>query len=125
MNGDSISEDIDSIFPHNQEEMKAPAAGTPAQQSHVIASLSRLHEYERDRRKEERFLFVSIITVLADGYLFAQMNGWAGQVVIGIIQLFGLAVYARHCGVEEVGEITDKMLAARPFSWITRRRDDL
>lgn len=72
-------------------------------------------QYEKDRRREERFLFVSIITVLVDGYLFATMAGWAGQVVIGVIQLFGLAVYARHCGVQEVDQFIDRFLSFSPL----------
>lgn len=72
-------------------------------------------QHEKDRRREERFLFVSIITVLVDGYLFASMSGWAGQVVIGVIQLFGLAVYARHCGVQEVDQFIDRFLSFSPL----------
>lgn len=80
-------------------------------------------QYEKDRRREERFLFVSIITVLVDGYLFASMSGWAGQIVIGVIQLFGLAVYARHCGVQEVDQFIDRFLSFSPLHNRKSRHD--
>ncbi|MEJ2896638.1 hypothetical protein [Bordetella avium] len=84
-------------------------------QDKAMAQLSASLEKERDQRREERFLFVAIIVVLVDGYLFSKMPGWAGQIVIGLIQVFGLTVYARHCGVQEVERIIDKLLSFSPF----------
>lgn len=123
MTKDGISEEIDALM-QGDESNAHPAPGSPAQRSQAIVSLASSLQYERDRRKEERFLFVAIITVLVDGYLFAEMTGWAGQIVIGIIQLFGLAVYARHCGIEEVGEITDKILDSKPLAWLKKEKAD-
>lgn len=83
--------------------------------SHALAQLEKDLQYEKDRRREERFLFVAIITVLTDGVIFLRMETWAGPMVIGFIELCGLALYARHCGVEEVERIMDRFLMFAPW----------
>jgi len=99
---------------NNDSTATASSAGSRAR-SEAFTAISDQFARERDRRKEERFLFVAIITVLVDGFIFMNMAGWAGQVVIGIIQLFGLAVYARHCGIQEVDQLIDRFLSFSPL----------
>lgn len=83
--------------------------------SKAAVNLEQNFEHERDRRKEERFLFVVIITVLADALIFPGMGSWSGPIVIGVIQLFGLMVFARHCGVQEVDWLLERLLRMNPF----------
>lgn len=69
-------------------------------------------EKERDRRKEERFLFVLVGLVLFNTHVLGDMENWAAPLVIGLIQLFGLLIFARQSGVEEVQQWLDKVLDA-------------
>src|SRR3546814_20502541 len=88
-------------FPEVPEDWLEDDAQVGRNNAQALEQLSEDLQYEKDRRREERFLFVAIITVLVDGYLFTTISNWSGPIVIGVIQLFGLAVYARHCGVQE------------------------
>lgn len=74
----------------------------PGEGGTALDDLSNQLERERDARKEERFLFVVALIVIADAFIFSMMENWAGALVIGIIELVGLAVMARKWGVEEV-----------------------
>ena len=69
----------------------------------ALDDLSNQLERERDSRKE-RFLFVVTLVVVADAFIFSTMESWAGALVIGVIELVGLAVVARKWGVEEVAQ---------------------
>lgn len=70
----------------------------------ALDDLANQLERERDARKEERFLFVVALIVVADAFMFSLMENWAGALVIGIIELVGLAVMARKWGVQEVSQ---------------------
>lgn len=67
-------------------------------------SLANDLERERDSRKEERFLCLVAFVVMFDAIIFAHVENWAGALVIGIIELVGLAVLARKWGVQEVAQ---------------------
>lgn len=72
---------------------------------------ARLQE-EKDARKEERFLFVVAGLVLINVHMLANTSVWTTPVLIGLLQLFGLIVYARRSGIEEVQQWLDKILSA-------------
>lgn len=64
----------------------------------------------RNDRNEERFLLVLIIIVLIDAFIFTQMANWAGAIIIGLIEIFGIAVLARRWSIEEVPQMLSKFL---------------
>lgn len=66
----------------------------------------------KDKLKEERFLFVLAGLVLLNAHILGNMENWAAPVVIGILQIFGLLIFARRSGVEEVQQLLDKLLDA-------------
>ncbi|WFM72977.1 hypothetical protein [Halomonas sp. CKK8] len=66
----------------------------------------------KDKLKEERFLFVLAGLVLLNAHILGNMDNWAAPVVIGILQIFGLLIFARRSGVEEVQQLLDKLLDA-------------
>ncbi|PLC55715.1 hypothetical protein CR155_01270 [Pollutimonas nitritireducens] len=102
-------------FPEVPEDWLEDDAQVGRNNAQALEQLGEDLQYEKDRRREERFLFVAIITVLVDGYLFTTISNWSGPIVIGVIQLFGLAVYARHCGVQEVDQFIDRFLSFSPL----------
>lgn len=76
----------------------------------ALATLSGAAEKLRDERNEERFLFWTAIIVLLNVIFFAAIETWSGALVIGVIELIGLTVLARRLGIEEVQELTTKIL---------------
>jgi hypothetical protein len=76
----------------------------PSEGGAALDEVSTQLEHERDARMEERFLFVVALIVVSDAFMFSAMDNWAGALVIGVIELVGLAVMARKWGVEEVSQ---------------------
>jgi hypothetical protein len=74
------------------------------EESSALGELANELERERDARKEERFLLVMIVVVIADAYMFSQMENWTGPLVIGVIELVAIAVIARKWGIQEVAQ---------------------
>lgn len=94
------------------EGAQAPQASNEGS-ARATADLERELQFEKEARREERFIFLAFIVALVDAFLFMQMENWAGPVVIGLIELVAFTVYARRCGVDEVVQLLDKLLA--PF----------
>jgi hypothetical protein len=96
----------------------------------ALDDLSNQLERERDARKEERFLLIMVVVVVSDAYIFSNMENWTGPLVIGIIELIGLAVLARKWGVQEVAQFLAMFFQrmadhSRPPSANTPSTDDL
>lgn len=83
-------------------QFKVPAEG--GEESAALDNLANELEAERDARKEERFIMILGFIVLADALIFSNMETWTGPLVIGVIELVGLAVLARKWGVQEVAQ---------------------
>jgi len=67
---------------------------------------------EKDKRKEERFLFVLAGLVLFNAHILGSMENWTAPLVLGVLQLFGLLIFAKRSGIEEVQQWVDKTLDA-------------
>ncbi|MGK8836189.1 hypothetical protein ACRS9B_11950 [Achromobacter xylosoxidans] len=120
--GKSSSEKVDELDAMVEEG--TPNAVNPAfndSQDKALANLERLLEKERDKRQEERFLFVTMIVALADAYFFKEMNNWGAPIVIGLVQLVALIVFARMCGVQEVDRLLDRIMALPPIRQLNGR----
>ena len=85
---------------------KPSFAVTPATdpEDDALSALSNQLEREIDKRKEERFLLVIIIIVVSDAFIFQSMETWTSPLVIGLIELVGIAVVARKWGIQEVSQ---------------------
>lgn len=57
-------------------------------------------EDEKDKRREERFLWICTILVVFDVDAFSDMQSWAGPITLGIIELLFLIVAGRYFGVD-------------------------
>jgi hypothetical protein len=64
---------------------------------------------ERDGRREDRFLFIAISTVLLDISFFTVLNAGAAVAIV-ILELLILFVVARRMGMEEVVEMLSSLL---------------
>lgn len=82
----------------------SPKAKIASEESAVQSNLADELEREKDARNEERFLFIVAFVVLFDAIIFSHVENWAGAIVIGIVELVGLAVLARKWRVQEVAQ---------------------
>lgn len=75
------------------------------------ANLADELQYEKDARREERFMFIAALIIVIDAFFFMHMQTWSAPIVIGLVELVLLTVYARHCGINEVVQLLDYALA--------------
>lgn len=82
------------VFPKlgGEESKEAAASGINAKR----------YEEERSKRLTERFLYVLLLVILFDAYIFTQFTSWAAPIVIFVLQLIGLIVVADQCEVATV-----------------------
>lgn len=101
-------------FQHLSESASESAGILPTEEiAAATANLGRKLQYEKESRREERFILSVFIVALIDAFLFMQMNTWSGPIVLGLVELVAFAVFARRSGVDEVVQLLDKLLV--PF----------
>jgi len=76
-----------------------------------IASLSEDLEKERDERKEERFVWIIALMILADLFMFQGMQTWGGPIAILVLQVIAIASLAHRLGNQEIVGIINKIVA--------------
>ncbi len=81
-----------------------------ASDNDALAELQNEVERLKNDQNEVRFLLIVIIIVLGDALIFTRISNWAGALVIGIIEIFGIAVLARRLRIEEVPQMLSKFL---------------
>jgi len=64
---------------------------------------------------EERFMWVVVLLLVVDIATFGSMKTWAAPVTIFILEIVGLLVFAKRCGVEEVQQLIDRILETKPL----------
>ena len=84
--------------------------GEPGPEDQALAALQNEIQDLKNDRNEERFLLVVAIIVLLDAFVFSNMANWAGALVIGVIEIFAIAVLARRWSIEEVPQMLSKFL---------------
>ena len=94
----------------NDEGETSFASSVMTEDSDAVAELTAQLQELQNTRNEERFLLVVIIITMADAFIFSVVENWAGAIVIGIIQIFGVAVVARKWQIEEVPQMLSKFL---------------
>lgn len=79
---------------------KLEQSALPSVVDTTAASLELAYQREQDARREERFIWVFAMSLLAD-VIFAPMLGW-WFLPIFLLQLVFLIGFAKHCGVDAV-----------------------
>lgn len=77
----------------------------------TTAKLEDALEKERDGRKEERFIWILVTTILLNVCFFMSMQSFTGPLIIGLLQLVGFVLVAKKLGMEEVVQLFDRMLS--------------
>lgn len=66
-----------------------------------IEALERDNQYLKDRIQEERFCWCLVVFILFDVFFFTFIQGLAGQIVIGLLQVLLLIIIGRNLGIDE------------------------
>lgn len=82
--------------------------GSEATGDQVAALQDRIVELD-NKLHEERFLWVLVLVCLFDVYFIMSAENWAAPIVVGILQLIGLAVFADKCRVNPIMPLLDKL----------------
>lgn len=96
----------------SDEAMDAPGDGNEdlakltsepsSAKSEEVERLSEQLEHERDRRREDWFVFLLISIILVNIHVFSTLDGWGAPIAITLLQLVLLLVAAERFGVKLV-----------------------
>jgi len=76
----------------------------------AAASLADELEAAKDARKEERFVWITVVVILVDVLWFKDSPNPALPFVVLVLQLILLIVLARRMGINDVVELIDRLL---------------
>lgn len=82
----------------------------PTKKDEQIDELQKDLAYERDARKEERFIFIVLFIIVFDIMLFTVMPTSGGPIAIVVLEILMLIPLAKRMGMEEVAKMLSRML---------------
>jgi hypothetical protein len=77
----------------------------PSQKDEQINQLQEQLAYERDARREDRFIFIITVVLLLDVVFFSVMDSFGGPLALLVIELMILIPLAKRMGMEELAVI--------------------
>lgn len=96
--------------PPNSDKLSASFADSePDPKDEIIAQLERRLGEVTDKLYEERFVWILIAVILFNALIFRAIGNWGGCVVIGLLELIGIAILADRCKVNAVMPLIDKV----------------
>lgn len=84
-----------------------------AQDSDEDAAAARLAEQleqEKDRRLEERFLWILVLIIFFNAIIFSFVETWTGPLVIAVVEFVLLYIFVERLGVKKIKEILDRAI---------------
>lgn len=91
-------------------ENAALAAVEPDSKDEAQARLADELEAAKDARKEERFVWIVVVTILIDVMWFADSPNATLPLVVLVLQLIVLVILARRMGIDDVVALIDRLL---------------
>ncbi len=82
----------------------------PTLKDSQIDALQKKLDYERDARREERFIYIVVLVILLDIVFFSIMPSFGGPIALLILELLILIPLAKRMGMEEIATILDNVL---------------
>lgn len=82
----------------------------PTKRDQQIEELQESLAYERDARREDRFIFIVVTVLLFDIVFFTAMPSFGGPIAVLILELLILIPLAKRMGMEEIATILDRVL---------------
>jgi len=92
---------LDLSSPPDGDGVVASGDQVAALQDRLVALDNKLYE--------ERFLWVLTLVVMFDVLFLMSAQNWAAPIVVGVLQLIGLAVFADKCRVNPIMPLLDKL----------------
>jgi len=99
---DPTSED-DKVF----DQLLIDEEGKWAEQ---VSDLQEQLEKERDARREDRFVYLTLLTILLDVVFFSVMPNLGGPIALLVLELLILVPLAKRLGMQEVAQIISGVL---------------
>ena len=82
----------------------------PSVNDENVLALQKDVERLRERSNEDRFIFLLVVVVAIDAHLFVHMTTWAAPLCIFALEIVGLVVMSRRCGVEDIQRLMDRLI---------------
>ncbi|TXI22296.1 MAG: hypothetical protein E6Q61_09365 [Nitrosomonas sp.] len=82
----------------------------PTVKDKQIERLQRELDYERDARREERFVCILVLVILLDVVFFSVMSNFGGPIALLILELLILFSLAKRMGMEQIAAILDRVM---------------
>ena len=99
--------------PVQQTDLNKIGSAPASPKDQQIAKIENDLQGEKDSRKEERFVWVTVVIILVDMIAFRGLD--FGQMsMIVVLELIMLVVFARMCGIDDILVIMDRV-----FSWVS------
>lgn len=80
-------------------------------QTESLDALMNDNERARDQIKEERFVWILALIVLADLFFMIPAQNFGGPLVVGALELVLIVVLAQKCGIDQVLPFIDRVLS--------------
>lgn len=84
--------------------------GSDAKKDNAKASLEEQLQQERDRRVEERFVWIVVCVILVDVLWFRNAPNPAFPIVILLLEAVILFILAKRMGIEEISLLFERLL---------------
>lgn len=88
---------------------------SPAASGGQIGELQSKQDELENKLHEERFMWVLAAVIVLDIAFLLEAKNWAAPLVIGILQLFGLVIFASRCRVDPIMPLLDRFAGMLPF----------
>lgn len=83
----------------------------PTKQDQLIEELQEDLAYERDARKEDRFIFIVIVVLIFNIMIFTVMPTFGAPIAILVLELVILIPLAKRMGMQEIAKTLDRVLS--------------
>lgn len=107
--------DARSLDPSSDAAPPLTAAPVPGPIDDALANLANQLADEKDRRREERFLFILAVVCILNVLFLRDVENWAVPLVLLILELIFLSMAAKMLGVDWVVTLIDKVVGQLPF----------
>lgn len=105
-----MSEDPEELESGSSSDFSGFSESPADQDDNQISTLQEQLNYEKDARREERFIYIVLLIVLFDVVFFTVMPNFSGPLVLGILELLIVFPIARRLGMEEICEIVQSVI---------------
>ncbi|WP_141659699.1 MULTISPECIES: hypothetical protein [Chelatococcus] len=93
-----------------QKSFDVLASTEPTKQDQQIEELQKQLAYERDARREDRFVGIVCLALLLNVVFFSVMPNFGGPIALLVLELLILIPLAQRMGMQEIAQILNRVL---------------